>query len=32
MICALEVIGLIGTTERSFQRLGVIKALMCDPK
>ena len=31
MISALEIISLIGPTERSFQRMGVIKAIMCEP-
>ena len=31
MVSALEIIGLIGPTERTFERMGVIKALMCEP-
>ena len=29
--CALEIIALIGPNERSYARIGTIKALMCDP-
>ena len=29
--CALEIVGLIGPSERSLARIGTIKALMCDP-
>lgn len=30
MVSALEVVSLIGPSERSYQRIGVIKALMCE--
>lgn len=31
LLCALEVISLIGPNEKSFQRIGIIKGLMCEP-
>lgn len=31
MLCALEVIGLIGPNERSLSRIGIIKGLLCEP-
>ena len=31
MVSALEIIGLIGPNERTFSRMGVLKALMCEP-
>lgn len=31
MMSALEVIGLIGPTDRSIARIGIIKGLMCEP-
>lgn len=29
--CALEIVGVIGPNERTLERIGVIKGLMCDP-
>ena len=31
MVSALEIIGLIGPNERTYSRMGVLKALMCEP-
>lgn len=31
MICALEILGFIGPNERSHQRIGIIKGLICEP-
>lgn len=31
MVCVLEVLGLIGPTERSIARIGIIKGILCEP-
>ena len=31
MICALEIVGLVGPIDRSIARVGVIKGLLCEP-
>jgi hypothetical protein len=31
MVCALEIIGFLGPSDRSLQRIGIIKGLLCEP-
>ena len=31
IICALEIIGMLGPTDRTLSRMGIVKGLMCEP-